>query len=471
MSSIESDEFANLVNLADEFCDLDRSLFPFRGMDANEVRKTYGLYPHWFEGEIIRPDYRGNYVANHIYRQLKVQYKNLEPRFHDLTWMFDLPTELIYEIFERLHPFDLYTFIRTTKDIRAFLLSRRASGVWAGSFARHPDIPSCPLDVSYPKWVSLMFGPSSVIYPYPHDYQEAPQYLKSDVVERSLQMREHLDAIAASVPGAKERYEEFKLVTSRTIRGKLPWLSLDMTVETWTAWKTAYGGCWTTIRSKDVTKGWFIELVTKRKDLVPGFLKRYRSTVDAVNRQYLPDAERLSRLDSIHNFIRHNSEELGEFPTEAATAELDHFVKGWLAIGKQRLCQILSRTRSSLELADEGALELATAVFSSDLLRQNDRMPESASALIGWADVGIHLSFLVDFAADLIKDEAEHLADLQFNERGYQAVQQILRLMKLDADRTRADAVDAQDERFTHNVQHPIEGEDWIVLDFASLLG
>jgi len=63
------------------------------------------------------------------------------------------------QIFEHLHPIDLYNLIRTSKAFRSLLLGRQATAVWEEAFRRHPDIPSCPPDVSLPKWVSLLFGP------------------------------------------------------------------------------------------------------------------------------------------------------------------------------------------------------------------------------------------------------------------------------------------------------------------------
>ena len=66
------------------------------------------------------------------------------------------------QIFEFLHPIDLYSVIRSTKRLRSILLDRRASSVWKEAFKRCSDIlPPCPLDVSEPRWASMLFGPAT----------------------------------------------------------------------------------------------------------------------------------------------------------------------------------------------------------------------------------------------------------------------------------------------------------------------
>ena len=65
------------------------------------------------------------------------------------------------QIFEHLHPIDLYNLIRTSNGFRSLLLTRRATAVWRETFSRHPDIPPCPPDLSLPKWASLLFGPAT----------------------------------------------------------------------------------------------------------------------------------------------------------------------------------------------------------------------------------------------------------------------------------------------------------------------
>ncbi|KAF8156868.1 hypothetical protein B0H34DRAFT_710942 [Crassisporium funariophilum] len=103
---------------------------------------------------------RSNYVTAFVMGDLRSKAKSIPNRSSDLQIVLDLPMELIFEIFERLHPVDLYNFVRTTKGLRQMLLSRKAESIWSESFLRHPDIPACPADVSFPEWTSLLFGPN-----------------------------------------------------------------------------------------------------------------------------------------------------------------------------------------------------------------------------------------------------------------------------------------------------------------------
>ena len=42
------------------------------------------------------------------------------------------------------------------------LLDRRASSVWKEAFKRCSDVlPSCPMDISEPRWASMLFGPAT----------------------------------------------------------------------------------------------------------------------------------------------------------------------------------------------------------------------------------------------------------------------------------------------------------------------
>jgi hypothetical protein len=65
------------------------------------------------------------------------------------------------QIFEFLHPIDLYHLLCTTKSLRRFLLDRSSLSVWETVFLRHTTIQSPPTDVSLPKWASLLFGPAT----------------------------------------------------------------------------------------------------------------------------------------------------------------------------------------------------------------------------------------------------------------------------------------------------------------------
>ena len=65
------------------------------------------------------------------------------------------------QIFEALHPIDLYHIILTTRELRALLLSKSASAIWESSFKAHPEILFYPAGVSAPKWALLLFGPDT----------------------------------------------------------------------------------------------------------------------------------------------------------------------------------------------------------------------------------------------------------------------------------------------------------------------
>ncbi|KIM46543.1 hypothetical protein M413DRAFT_317544 [Hebeloma cylindrosporum] len=157
----ELEEFQYLSQLADEFSLLDCSLFPFCVLRDSDLRsEIYGFS----RGTSLYEDrslVRGNYVAGYILRELRIQSRKNTQAYPELCFIFDLPPELVFEIFEHLHPIDLYNLIRTSKGFRSLLLGPQAVAVWRETFSRHPDIPSCPPDLSLPEWASLLFGPST----------------------------------------------------------------------------------------------------------------------------------------------------------------------------------------------------------------------------------------------------------------------------------------------------------------------
>lgn len=69
-----------------------------------------------------------------------------------------LPLELIYEMFEHLHPLDLLHIARTSKLLRSHLMSKRSITVWkTARSAVIPPVPDCPKDQSEPQWAMLLF--------------------------------------------------------------------------------------------------------------------------------------------------------------------------------------------------------------------------------------------------------------------------------------------------------------------------
>ncbi|TRM61396.1 hypothetical protein BD626DRAFT_631920 [Schizophyllum amplum] len=68
-----------------------------------------------------------------------------------------MPLDILYEIFALLQPMDLLHLSRTTKSLRAILLSRSATYAWKRSFSAVVMAPPIPDDISIPRLASLMF--------------------------------------------------------------------------------------------------------------------------------------------------------------------------------------------------------------------------------------------------------------------------------------------------------------------------
>lgn len=56
-----------------------------------------------------------------------------------------------------LHPKDLLTLARSSKDLRSLFLSRTTLFLWKAARSNVPDMPPCPEDMSEPAYASLMF--------------------------------------------------------------------------------------------------------------------------------------------------------------------------------------------------------------------------------------------------------------------------------------------------------------------------
>lgn len=70
-----------------------------------------------------------------------------------------LPTELVFEVLRHLHTLDLYHLSLTSQPFGRVLSGTEAIPLWKSSFARIPDFPPCPSDLTNARWASLMFGP------------------------------------------------------------------------------------------------------------------------------------------------------------------------------------------------------------------------------------------------------------------------------------------------------------------------
>ncbi|KAJ3751980.1 hypothetical protein EV360DRAFT_13759, partial [Lentinula raphanica] len=69
----------------------------------------------------------------------------------------DLPLEIILEIYSYLMPFDILRLSRTSKDIRAFLMTRSNASVWRTARYNVPELPPLPSDLTEPQYANLAF--------------------------------------------------------------------------------------------------------------------------------------------------------------------------------------------------------------------------------------------------------------------------------------------------------------------------
>ncbi|KAI0768938.1 hypothetical protein BC629DRAFT_806777 [Irpex lacteus] len=74
-----------------------------------------------------------------------------------LQQIMSMPMDVIYEICVYLHPKDLLTLARSSKDLRSLFLSRTTLFLWKAARSNVPDMPPCPEDMSEPAYASLMF--------------------------------------------------------------------------------------------------------------------------------------------------------------------------------------------------------------------------------------------------------------------------------------------------------------------------
>ncbi|KAJ7594871.1 hypothetical protein C8J56DRAFT_1161400 [Mycena floridula] len=70
----------------------------------------------------------------------------------------EFPLEMIYEIFEHLHPIDFMHLSRISKSLRETVMSPTVDLIWRNAFSRE-SIPDCPQEVLVSRWTYLIFGP------------------------------------------------------------------------------------------------------------------------------------------------------------------------------------------------------------------------------------------------------------------------------------------------------------------------
>lgn len=76
--------------------------------------------------------------------------------FHDPCFM---------QIFGQLGPMDLLSLTRTSKSLRAVLLSRSSISIWKQAFGNvnPPGLPECPPDLTEPQYAELVFGKTCTV--------------------------------------------------------------------------------------------------------------------------------------------------------------------------------------------------------------------------------------------------------------------------------------------------------------------
>ncbi|KAF9534603.1 hypothetical protein CPB83DRAFT_842593 [Crepidotus variabilis] len=161
MSGFEQNDGLSLfAGFDSELFEIDPTEFPFRFLSDDEIPSEYALQLRRDFSWSLNPQWmRGNYVASEVSRQLRIETKGRKP-FPDMQVIFRLPTEIVYEIFGHLHPIDLYSWVRTNESFREIFLSHGASSIWRNAFLNNPDTPSCPPQISLPRWTTLLFGPA-----------------------------------------------------------------------------------------------------------------------------------------------------------------------------------------------------------------------------------------------------------------------------------------------------------------------
>ncbi|KAI1786180.1 hypothetical protein LXA43DRAFT_898457 [Ganoderma leucocontextum] len=75
-----------------------------------------------------------------------------------LKQMPHMPLDILVEIFGHMHPRDLLSLARTTKEFRAFLMSRTAGTFWKVARQQVEGLPECPEHLSEPAYANLVFS-------------------------------------------------------------------------------------------------------------------------------------------------------------------------------------------------------------------------------------------------------------------------------------------------------------------------
>ncbi|KAH9912712.1 uncharacterized protein B0H18DRAFT_238263 [Fomitopsis serialis] len=69
-----------------------------------------------------------------------------------------MPTDILYEIMQRLHPRDLLRLSWSSKSFHAFLMKKSSAFIWKASLSSVQDLPPRPEHLIEPAWISLLFS-------------------------------------------------------------------------------------------------------------------------------------------------------------------------------------------------------------------------------------------------------------------------------------------------------------------------
>ncbi|KAI0645556.1 hypothetical protein C8Q79DRAFT_910119 [Trametes meyenii] len=96
----------------------------------------------------------GNPRSNHARTR-----RNVRGRRGGLKDMPGMPLDILIEIFSLMHPRDLLNLARTSKEFRAFLMSRNSAPFWKAARQQVEGLPECPPFLSEPQYANLLFFP------------------------------------------------------------------------------------------------------------------------------------------------------------------------------------------------------------------------------------------------------------------------------------------------------------------------
>ncbi|KAF5315850.1 hypothetical protein D9611_005055 [Ephemerocybe angulata] len=132
-------------------------LFPFDGMEDSELQNVIkGNFASFFQQRCGHEFYR-NYVRGNTIRKLRTAPDTIRKLACNLNGIFELPTELLYDVLELAHPIDLLHLSRSNKAFRKLILSKRSEHVWKSAYDNYSELHPPPDQVSPPKWTAMMF--------------------------------------------------------------------------------------------------------------------------------------------------------------------------------------------------------------------------------------------------------------------------------------------------------------------------